>query len=236
MPGFGRTMELAGLYIFAYLIGSVPTAYVIGRLVKGIDIREYGSGNVGGTNVFYNVGKVWVVPLGTFELFVKGASPVWIGMFLLDMERSSLALMAVPLLAIAAHNWSVFLGFMGGRGMTVAIGAMGALAYRELIVFIAVAVCGWAIFKSSGVWAYIALLLLPLWSFFVFNEPMAVTWFCVGILGLVTVKRLTSNWTPLPDGLPKKQVYLNRLLKDRDVSRREEWLDRGPRKKGGSIS
>ena len=227
-------MELAGLYIYAYLVGSIPSAYIIGRLVKGIDIREYGSGNVGGTNVFYSVGRAWVVPLGLFELLIKGGSPIWIGMYALDMERSSFSLIGAPLLAIAGHNWSPFLKLTGGRGMTVAIGAMFALAYRELIVFIAVAFAGWAIFRSSGVWAYIALLLLPLWSFLVFREPLAVTLFCMGIFALVTAKRLTSNWTPMPVGMPRSHVLFNRLLRDRDVARRDEWIDRGPRGKSGS--
>ena len=228
-------MELAGLYIYAYLLGSVPTAFIIGRLVKGIDIRQHGSGNVGGTNVFYNVGRVWVVPLALFEVFVKAGSPIWIGMFVLDMERSSLALMGAPLIAIAGHNWSAFLGLTGGRGMTVAIGALLLLAYKELAVFAAVAIAGWAVFRSSGVWAYIALSLLPIWSIFVFGEPMAITWLCVGILALVTIKRLTSNWNPLPEGIPRRNVFFNRLLRDRDVARREEWVDRLHREKGESV-
>ena len=224
-------MELAGLYIYAYIVGAVPTAYILGRLVKGIDIREHGSGNVGGTNVFYSVGRIWVVPLGAFELFVKGGSPIWIGIYVLDLDRSSYALMAAPLVAIAGHNWSAFLGLTGGRGMTVALGAMGALAYKELVVFAAVAIGGWAIFRSSGVWAMLSLLLLPLWSFFVFKEPLAVTWFCVGVIALVTAKRLTSNWNPLPEDIPKRRVLFNRLLLDRDVARRDDWLKRGPTRK-----
>ena len=221
-------MELAGLYIYAYLIGALPTAYVIGRLVRGIDIREYGSGNVGGTNVFYNVGKAWTLPLGVVEIFVKGGSPVWIGMYALDMERSSFALMGAPLIAIAGNNWSPFLRFTGGRGIALASGALFALAPWELLAFASVAIAGWAIFRSSGVWVYISLALLPLWSL-LFGDPVAITWFCVGILVLVSAKRLTSNWTPMPEGLARSQVLFNRLFRDRDVSRREEWLNRGSR-------
>ena len=221
-------MELAGLYIYSYLIGSLPTAYIIGRLVKGIDIRRFGSGNVGGTNVFYNVGRRWVVPLGFFEFFVKGGSAVWIGMFAMDLESSSFQLMGAPLLTLAANNWSPWLKLTGGRGMAMALGTLLALAYKDLIVFAAVAIGGWAIFRSSGVWAYIALILLPLWSLLVFQEPLAVTMYCVGLVALVTVKRLTSNWNPLPDGVPRREVFLNRLVRDRDLARREDWLDRSP--------
>ena len=222
-------MELAGLYIYAYLVGALPTAYVIGRLVRGIDIREYGSGNVGGTNVFYNVGRAWTLPLGVFEIFVKGGSPVWIGMYALDMERSSFALMGAPLIAIAGNNWSPFLRFTGGRGVALASGALFALAPWELLAFASVAIGGWFIFRSSGVWVYISLALLPLWSLLVIRDPLAITLFCVGILVLVSAKRLTSNWTPMPEGLPRSHVLFNRLFRDRDVSRREEWLNRGSR-------
>ena len=227
-------MELAGLYVYAWLVGAVPTAYIIGRLAKGIDIRRFGSGNVGGANVFQSIGKFWAIPLGLFDIIVKGSSPVWIGMYLLDLKSFSLALIVAPLLSIAGHNWSVFLKFAGGRGIAVAIGALVAIAYRELIVFVAVAVGGWAIFRSSGLWVYIALLVLPISSFFV-GEPLEITWLCVGILALITAKRLTSNWEPLPEGVPRGTVLFNRLLRDRDVSSREEWLNRGPRTNGGSF-
>ena len=227
-------MELAGLYVYAYIVGMVPTAYIIGRLVKGIDIRKYGSGNVGGSNVFYHVGKGWIVPLGVFELFVKGCSPIWIGMYALDMERSSSALVAAPLIAIAGNNWSPVIRFTGGRGLAVAFGVLFALAYRELVIFTVVATAGWAIFRSSGVWVYISLALLPVWSR-LFGEPMSVTWFCVGLLALVTVKRLTSNWNPFPEGIPRSRVFLNRILMDRDIAEQEQWLTRGPLDKGQGV-
>ena len=53
-------MDLVLLYISAYLLGSIPTAYLIGRIVKGVDIRGYGSGNVGSANLYEHVGKKWV--------------------------------------------------------------------------------------------------------------------------------------------------------------------------------
>lgn len=220
-------MDLAGLYFYAYLVGAVPTAYIIGRLVKGIDIRQYGSGNVGGSNVFTSVGKGWIVPLGLFELFVKGGSPIWIGRYLLDMERSSLALIGLPLLAVIGNNWSAFLRFGGGRGVAVGIGALFALAYRELIVFAIVGIGLWAVFRSGGVAVWVALLLLPFWSL-LFGEPSAITWFCAGLLALVTLKRLLPSWTPLPAGMPWRETLFNRLVLDRDVARRDEWLARRP--------
>jgi glycerol-3-phosphate acyltransferase PlsY len=228
-------MELAGLYLYSYLIGSVPTAYILGRLVKDIDIRLYGSGNVGGTNVFHNVGRRWGILLGVFELFGKGGSPVWIGMYLLDMDRSSYALMGAPLMSMVGHNWSILLRFGGGRAIGVAIGALGALAWKELVVFAAVAIGGWALFRSSGVWVLIALLLLPV-AAVVLGEPASVAWFCVGVVVVTGAKRLHANLAPMPPGIPKMRVLLNRLIMDRDVSEHGAWVDRGPRERDGTVS
>jgi glycerol-3-phosphate acyltransferase PlsY len=228
-------MELAGLYLYSYLIGSVPTAYILGRLVKDIDIRLYGSGNVGGTNVFHNVGRRWGILLGVFELFGKGGSPVWIGMYLLDMDRSSYALMGAPLMSMVGHNWSILLRFGGGRAIGVAIGALGALAWKELVVFAVVAIGGWALFRSSGVWVLIALLLLPV-AALLLGEPASVALFCVGIFMVTGVKRLHANRAPMPPDIPRKRVLLNRLIMDRDLSEHGAWVNRGPREQDGTIS
>jgi glycerol-3-phosphate acyltransferase PlsY len=223
------TVEMVGLYLYAYLIGSVPTAYLIARLVKGIDIRRYGSGNVGGTNLVQHVGKWWLVPLGLFEVFIKGGSPVVIGQYLLGLERGSVELIITPLLAVAGHNWSIFLKFQGGRGLAVAGGTLLVLSPLVLAGFLAVFAMGWMVTRSSGVWTLLALALLPLWSV-IAREPSAIAWYCVGILALIVSKRLLSNWTPLPPDLPRARVLLNRLLLDRDVSDRSQWVSRVPEK------
>jgi glycerol-3-phosphate acyltransferase PlsY len=220
-------MEIAGLYLYAYLVGAVPTAYLIGRLVKGVDIRNYGSGNVGGSNVWNHVGKGWVAPLGLFEVLVKGASPIWIGEHLLGLERSSALLVVAPLLAVAGHNWSVYLKLQGGRGIAVAGGTLLALAPPLLGAFILTALSGWVATRSSGFWVLISLALLPLWAVLL-GDPPVISWYCGGLVMLVVAKRLLSNWTPLPADLPKRKVLLNRLFRDRDVDDRAEWVRRVP--------
>lgn len=220
-------MEIAGLYILAYLVGAIPTAYLVGKLVKGIDIRRYGSGNVGGANIFHHVGKGWVVPLVLFEVFVKGATPIWIGQHLLALEPSSTTLVVAALLAVVGNNWSVYLKFQGGRGITVAGGTLLALAPLLLGGFILVALVGWLVTRSPGVWWLISLALLPVWAALT-NQPTVIVWYCAGLLALVVLKRLLANWTALPDGLPRKRVLINRLLRDRDVDDRGAWVGRAP--------
>jgi glycerol-3-phosphate acyltransferase PlsY len=220
-------MEIAGLYIFSYLIGSIPSAFLMGKLVKGMDIRGYGSGNVGAANLFRHVGKRWVVPLSLSEVFLKGAFPVWIGQYLLDWERSSALLVTAPLLAITGNNWSVFLKFQGGRGIAVTVGTLLALSPPLMVTAIAVALLGWAVTRSSGVWVLISLALLPLWAF-LYGAPGMLSWYCAGLLLLISLKRLLSNWTPLPEGLPKRKMLFNRLFRDRDVDDRADWVHRIP--------
>ncbi|MFQ6030413.1 MAG: glycerol-3-phosphate acyltransferase [Dehalococcoidia bacterium] len=220
-------MELAGLYIFAYLIGSVPTAYLIGRLVKGIDIRQYGSGNVGGTNVAQHVGKLWFVFLTLFEVLGKGAAPVWVGVYGLGLDPASWPLLTAPLLAVAGHNWSVFLKFQGGRGVAVAGGTVLALSLPVWAIACLVALVGWALTRSSGVWVLVSLASLPVWTL-LFGEASNLIWYSVVLLGVVVLKRLLSNWTPFPRELPRRQVLFNRLFRDRDVKGRGQWVGRMP--------
>jgi len=210
-------------YLYSYFIGCVPTAYIIGKLVRGIDLRRYGSGNIGGANLFFHVSKAWAFPLGLFEVFIKGGSPIYIGLFLLDLDRSSSLLIYAGLLVLIGNNWSIFLRFTGGRGIAVITGLLLALAPIELGLFLAIAIGGWALSRSSGIWVLISLILLPLWSFLL-KEPIQLVYFSVAILGIVLLKRLVGNWTPVPNDRSIIKVLTNRLLRDRDTSSRDEWV------------
>ena len=229
-------LETISLYLYAYLIGAIPTAYLIGRWAKDIDIRNYGSGNVGATNLAHHVGRAWVAPQLLFDVLVKGASPVLVGLHLMGLERTSTLLVIAPLAAMAGHNWSVFLKFQGGRGVSVIGGALLALSPLLFAAAIAVFLLGWALTRSSGVWVLISLSLLPLWVLalpnplwvFVFDNRPVLIWFCVGAVTLTVLKRLLSNWEALPPDLPKGQVLLNRLVRDRDVACRADWVGRSP--------
>ena len=222
-----NTGEIAGLYILSYLVGAIPTAYLVGKTVKGLDIRCYGSGNVGGTNVFQHVGRKWAVALWILEILVKGALPVWIGRYALGLEQSSVLLALAPLPALAGNNWSVFLKFQGGRGIAVGTGSLLALSPILLAGFAVVGLGGWGLTRSSGVWVLISLALLPLWALLA-GEAAVISYYCAGLLGLTVLKRLLSNLTPMPEGLPKGKVLFNRLFRDRDVDDQAEWVRRVP--------
>jgi len=220
-------MEIAALYIGSYLLGSIPTAYIIGRLVRGLDIRSYGSGNVGSANLYEHVGKRWVFPLVAVEVLLKGALPILAAIYFLDISRSSTLLIGPPLLSVVGNNWSVFLKLQGGRGIAVATGTLLALSPVLLAAFAVIAVGGWKLSKSSGLWVLISLTLLPLWAYLVYDN-LNLVWYCLGLLGIVVLKRLSANWRPFPENISRKKVLFNRLVRDRDVSDRTGWVRRIP--------
>ncbi|HIM63757.1 MAG TPA: hypothetical protein EYM73_08175 [Dehalococcoidia bacterium] len=220
-------MDIAALYIGAYLLGSIPTAYLIGRLVRGVDIRGYGSGNVGSANLWEHVGKRWVYPVAMAEIFIKGALPIWVALYVLDIDRSSALLIGPPLLAIAGNNWSIFLKLQGGRGIAVAGGTLVALSPILAIAVAAISILGWKITKSSGLWVLISLMMLPLIAYLA-HDNLNLVWYCFGLLGIVALKRLSANWTPFPADVSRKKVLFNRLFRDRDVSDRTGWVRRIP--------
>ena len=121
--------------VLAYLIGSIPTAYILGKVIKGIDIRNYGSGNVGATNVFRVIGKKWGV-LALFLDIIKGTIPVLL-LFNLIVEDFSTVLYAQLLIgffAVCGHNWTIFLKFKGGKGVATTAGVICAVFPKAFLL------------------------------------------------------------------------------------------------------
>ena len=226
-------MEIAGLYVAAFLLGSVPTAFILGKLVRGIDIRKYGSGNVGGGNVIQHVGKKWFVPQMISDAIVKGAGSIWFSVYVVGIDWNSPLLIGPPLLVLMGNNWSPFLKMQGGRGLGVAAGTLLAFSPAILGVALVIYFGGYLLTREAGPWALITLVSLPIMSYFFplglkLVDGHTLVWYCLGVLGLIVAKRLSSNWTPLPADLPRWRVFLNRFFLDRDVVERDRWVERVP--------
>ncbi len=215
-------LQVILLTIGAYLLGSVPTAYIAGRLIKGIDIRGYGSGSVSGSNVWTSVARWAVFPVGIADI-LKGLIPVLIAQL---AEFSVAAQGIVGLAAIAGHNWSIFLRFSGGRGIATMLGVLVLLARWELVVFIGIWLIGIAVLNAP-LGALLAGVSLPFASLG-FGEPLSLTLCLMAMALLLMIKRLIANWSF--DGLVGewKRVALYRILLDRDVRAREAWIHRKP--------
>jgi glycerol-3-phosphate acyltransferase PlsY len=124
----------------AYLAGSVPVAYLVTRAIRGVDIRKVGSGNVGATNVIVHVGRV----PGTIVLAIdvtKGALAMLLPLLL---DAPEWIAYGVVIAIIVGHNWPIFLGFRGGRGVAAAFGSsLVVLPVLTLYVISAVALVLW---------------------------------------------------------------------------------------------
>ena len=121
MTAFLITVTLIG----AYLLGSIPTAYIIGKFRKGTDIRKVGSKNMGAMNVIYNVGFWW----GTLVLAIDIGKGV-IAMFIAKiLNIPEVAYYATGVIVILGHNFPVFLKFRGGKGGATAVGVLSYLMF-----------------------------------------------------------------------------------------------------------
>jgi glycerol-3-phosphate acyltransferase PlsY len=110
------------LWLFAsYLLGAIPTSYLVSRFIAGIDLRKQGSGNLGATNLYRVLGWKYAVPVALFDI-AKGAIPVLV--FAPQASDSLLFAMACGVAAIMGHVFSVFVGFKGGKGVATAAGVM----------------------------------------------------------------------------------------------------------------
>jgi glycerol-3-phosphate acyltransferase PlsY len=107
--------------VIGYLLGSIPTAYIVTRLARGEDVRRLGGGNVGGLNVLREVGKLPAAVVAIVDLG-KGIASVAIACWLLDL--SAPFVLAAAVAAVVGHNWMLFLKFSGGKGMGPAIGGL----------------------------------------------------------------------------------------------------------------
>jgi glycerol-3-phosphate acyltransferase PlsY len=125
-------MRDIGLWLLAsYLLGAIPTSYIVSRTFAGIDLRQHGSGNLGATNLYRVLGWKYAVPVALFDI-AKGAVPVLY--FAPQVSRSELFALACGVAAILGHVFSVFVRFKGGKGVATAAGVMLGLTPLALSV------------------------------------------------------------------------------------------------------
>lgn len=122
----------------AYLVGAIPTSYLVGRWFRGIDLRQQGSRNLGATNLYRVMGWKYAIPVGLFDV-AKGAVPV----LLFGPRVPGVPYFPVlcGMTAVLGHVFSVFVGFKGGKGVATAAGMIIALAPLAFPVVLA----GWAL-------------------------------------------------------------------------------------------
>lgn len=124
------------LLLAAYLVGATPTSYVAGRLARGIDLRQHGSGNLGATNAFRVLGWKAATPIFLIDI-AKGWFPTaWFHRW--DGSAGAEWALAYGAAAILGHVFSVYVGFRGGKGVATGAGVFLALAPYAVLVGLAV--------------------------------------------------------------------------------------------------
>lgn len=118
-------LMLSLLVLAGYLMGSIPNGLLLARL-KGVDLQKVGSGNIGATNVYRCVGKSWGVAAFVLDA-VKGFVPAFVFPRLMESAPPWLGL-ACGVAAVAGHNWPVWLGFKGGKGVSTSAGMLLGIA------------------------------------------------------------------------------------------------------------
>jgi len=130
----------------AYLLGSIPSAYIVGRLLKGLDIREVGDGRLGAAATYRRVGLAGGIIVGLTDL-AKGAAAVLLAQFLeLPLPIVLLAGLAV----VVGHNWSIFLHFKGGKGALTIYGVLASLMFWQLLIALALGGIFYLITHKTG--------------------------------------------------------------------------------------
>lgn len=172
--------------ILSYLIGSVSTSYIIGKKWYNIDIRKFGSGNAGATNALRILGKkaAFFVLVGDL---LKGVMAGLIGRLI---GGESLAAWC-GLAAIIGHNWPVFFGFRGGKGIATSIGAILAASPQLLLWVIIPGLLALTVFRIVSLASLTGAVFLPIASV-ILHKPWDLTVFSV-IIALMAFYRHRSN-------------------------------------------
>lgn len=199
--------------LVSYLLGSLPTAYIFGRLLKGIDIRNFGSGNVGATNALRVLGRGPGIAVLILDMLKGFLSVAFLGGIIADKTTyipQDLLYIILGISCICGHNWTVFLRFKGGKGIATTFGALAGLAVKisGIKLIFGLVVLTWLIIfiicRIVSLASILSGIALPIYMLLFRQEPVLIA---SGILlSLFILLRHKSNLTRLLQG---KEPRLN---------------------------
>lgn len=190
--------------VLAYLVGSFPTGYIVGKL-RNIDITKEGSGNIGGTNALRVMGMGPGFAVAVTD-FLKAAVPTYIALRVLEFPLWQVMLVAAA--TVIGHNWSVYIGFRGGKGIACTIGVTAVLFPKVLLMALAVAVGSIVVTKYVSLGSLLLTALMPV-ILLVQGRPMEFVWFAVFLMVLATYRH-RANIDRLLKGTENKLGSKNR--------------------------
>jgi glycerol-3-phosphate acyltransferase PlsY len=179
--------------LIGYVLGSIPTAYLLTKWKTGKDIRKLGGGNVGGLNTLKEVG-IWVAIAVTLIDIGKGAATVAITYYALNMDQPFVLIAAVG--AVLGHNWMPWLKFSGGKGMGVTVGALVMIMpiygyLMELAIFGAIVVLPLLLTRNVALSMGLGLVALPFLGWLSMHSGLFVVWSLV--VGIIIAIKFAST-------------------------------------------
>lgn len=167
-------LALIAIIVLSYFVGSIPTAIIISKKVKGIDIREHGSGNAGGTNVFRVLGwkyGVGVILLDACKALIAVLLVAQLAVYS-DIQFSPSAAnnfmvfqLIAGIAAILGHVWSIFANFRGGKGIATALGMLLAITTIDMLIAIGVFIIVVYIWRYVSLGSILGAVTIPLIMF-----------------------------------------------------------------------
>lgn len=165
-------MKVFIVFVIAYLLGSISFSYLIAKRIKKIDIRQHGSGNAGATNTLRVLGIGPAITVLALDV-AKGIAAIAIAKAL-GIEPWAVALSG--LFAILGHNWPIFYGFRGGKGVATTIGVFAMLNFYPALIAGILAILLIALTRYVSLGSLTFVLLSPILSLFIGQYPTIYTY------------------------------------------------------------
>ena len=194
--------QLAIVAAVAYLVGSIPTGYIVVKLFTGQDIRTIGSGSTGATNVKRVMGKKWFFTVMILDA-IKGILPVlFAGYYGTVLTHSGLLSVVASICVILGHSQSIFLGFTGGKSVATGVGTLLALSWQAGLLIAVLWASITRITRYVSVGSMVALALAPIFMA-ILSAPPAYTAYAV-IAAIYVIYLHRENIKRLIDGNENK--------------------------------
>jgi glycerol-3-phosphate acyltransferase PlsY len=194
--------------IVSYLIGAIPTAYIFGKVLKGIDIRTVGSGNVGATNAMRLLGKgpgIAVLLLDVLKgILVTAFIATFVSSRVSFSDSGEFYRLVTGICCICGHNWTLFLNFKGGKGVATTLGVLLGVAFSspQLFAVLGLVVLSWLlVFILSKIISLASLLAAVSFPVYLFLFKQSMVMLTVGsLLALLIIVRHKANLARLFKG------------------------------------
>ncbi len=147
----------AWIVVLGYLLGAIPTGYLAGRFLKGVDIRRIGDENMGAANAYRELGPAIGIGVGIIDA-AKGVLAILIAQ---AVGVSQLGVLTTGVATIVGHNWPVFIGFRGGRGESTTIGILLVLVTRPMLILAIPTIAALIITKNTIIASAVLFIALP---------------------------------------------------------------------------